>query len=216
MDIRRVRAMSVEGVYNMLSMFGFDFKQKIIAIVHIPASATIPGSDQYGFKRALLNVVARWIEIDWNPPLYEPTKQDKIHYIAVKARIGELEPRRGHALRAPIENDAKIRYKLNDNTANLMATEIIHAFEIAEASFNNPDLEEGRCNCYLRFNYNTEISYMDLWIILGGGASTKSVQQRFVDIPKDTFEIITDHFDQSLWNCAGFDKRTFLTPRNKA
>jgi hypothetical protein len=203
LDIRRVRAMSVEGVYNMLSMFGFDFKQKIIAIIHMPAFTNLPEQDKLGFRRALLDAVTDSIESGWIAPLYEPTNEDDAHWRS----LNQPANIRDHPLYPIIEAELMIRYP--DNISQKIADNVTTVFKNHELEFNQYEPSDGQCNCYLRFNYASDIPQIDVWNCL---TKTTSIQREFVDIPKDTFQLVVGKLPMSLWSCAGYGKRTFMIP----
>jgi hypothetical protein len=191
MTIRRVRAMSIEGVYNMLSLYGFDSKDNIIAILHIPESAKFDYETGPPAQR-LIDYVTKRLNLGKHELFMYPSKQERARFKQL-AQTTFVDYTGENCLGKSIE-----AYITKNNIADIppfMIAAVLTGYIKYAKPYLHPIEKPRKCSCHSNFTYDA--SGVDLWAPFRG--PTQSVQYTFTDIPEGYFEAFVPDTPIQIW-----------------
>jgi hypothetical protein len=188
--VKKVLANSVEGVYNMLSMFRFDFSQEIIAITHYPTIQSNSSPDESSKNS------------------FSPAELQHILDATDKPEIQEYEEIRN--LRATVARQSPIYWAIinqlkqdtsspneDDQLIKMAAGITLGAFTKKAIDFHRQPMSIDSCPCSLRFTLDTKRATFDYWDM---SEHTISIQNTFLDIPPGKFQMEVPGQNGDLWD----------------
>jgi hypothetical protein len=198
MVVRRLRAADIEGVYNMLSLYGFDFKNPIIAILHIPACAIFPNDPTKTAAQNIVDYVVERMELDEHRAIEMWTEAEKTRrsdIIRAQDNIHRPNVPFGETIKKYVEENNLA----HSNIVSRVASSTIDNY-LTKSSLYFMGLESGivnvkQCSCCARFTYDQD--GLDLWRKFEN--HTWSVQDAFTDVPKGYFEMANGLTQNRIW-----------------